>query len=248
MKRKKFTALIMAAMLCASGMDSYAASPTPTVDEITSSIDAANASATEKDGIINQDYELIKNYSEEGKCISGNTQQDDLESILSAWEGIESDDPVHAKLKEYAGKIRNVQEEIAKLTSERDALYAQIETLEAQKAEILATTASFEGVALNYSAPYAVTEDSLTMEKGVVSFNGHKETWYTEKKLPGTGLDIPGRHVADDGTIRDENGYICAAADYSFLPKGTLVMTSLGPAKIYDTGCKYNVVDIYTNW
>ena len=83
---------------------------------------------------------------------------------------------------------------------------------------------------------------------GVVYYNGHKETYYSQQVLPGDGLDIPGRHVAADGTIRDGDGYICVAADWSYLPYGSIVETSLGTGKVYDTGCAYGTVDIYTNW
>ena len=86
----------------------------------------------------------------------------------------------------------------------------------------------------------------LTPEKGVVYFNGHRETYYSQKVLPGHGLNIPGRHVASDGTIRDKDGYICVAS--SDHPKGTVVLTSLGPGKVYDTGCPSGTIDIYTDW
>ncbi|MCD8301087.1 MAG: hypothetical protein LUC41_07985 [Clostridiales bacterium] len=86
----------------------------------------------------------------------------------------------------------------------------------------------------------------LTKEKGVVYYNGHRETYYSQNVLPGGGLNIPGRHVAEDGTIRDEDGYICvASSDY---PLGTVVETSLGTGKVYDTGCASGTIDIYTNW
>ena len=86
----------------------------------------------------------------------------------------------------------------------------------------------------------------LTKSKGVNYYNGHRETWYSQKVLPGGGLKISGRHVAEDGTIRDENNYICvASSDY---PKGTVVETSLGTGKVYDCGCASGTIDIYTNW
>lgn len=86
----------------------------------------------------------------------------------------------------------------------------------------------------------------LTKRKGVNYYNGHRETYYSQKVLPGHGLKIPGRHVASDGTIRDSDGYICvASSDY---PKGTVVKTSLGPGKVYDSGCASGTIDLYTNW
>lgn len=107
---------------------------------------------------------------------------------------------------------------------------------------------SFNGIALQYSSPYYITKNRLTKSKGVIYYNGRKETYYSQKVLPGKGLKIPGRHVADDGTIRDKDGYIVISANWGYLPKGTKVITSLGPAKVYDTGCRKGIVDIYVNW
>lgn len=93
---------------------------------------------------------------------------------------------------------------------------------------------------------YPSGEGQLNPWIGVVYFNGHRETYYSQRVLPGGGLDIPGRHVAADGTIRDANGYICvASSDY---PKGTIVETSLGTGMVYDTGCAPGTIDIYTDW
>lgn len=90
------------------------------------------------------------------------------------------------------------------------------------------------------------SNSKLTKSKGVNYFNGHKETYYSQKVLPGGGLKIPGRHVASDGTIRDGDNYICvASSDYK---KGTIVETSLGTGKVYDCGCANGTIDIYTNW
>lgn len=87
---------------------------------------------------------------------------------------------------------------------------------------------------------------ALTPSKGVVYFNGHRETYYSQKVLPGGGLNIPGRHVAPDGTIRDADGFICVAS--SDLPWGSIVETSLGTGKVYDCGCASGTIDVYTDW
>lgn len=85
----------------------------------------------------------------------------------------------------------------------------------------------------------------LTKSKGVNYFNGHRETWYSQRVLPGGGLNIPGRHVDERGLVCDCDGYICVASnDYA---KGTIVETSLGTGKVYDSGCPKNTIDIYTN-
>ena len=90
------------------------------------------------------------------------------------------------------------------------------------------------------------SSNPLTRSKGVVYYNGHRETWYSQKVLPGKGLKIPGRHVDSRGLVCDGDGYICvASSDY---PKGTIVETSLGTGKVYDSGCASGTIDIYCNW
>lgn len=119
----------------------------------------------------------------------------------------------------------------------------------AEKAALETAVSSASAAASSYEAP-AYTEASsgeqLTASKGVVYYNGHRETYYSQNVLPGTGLDIPGRHVAEDGTVRDADNYICVAS--SDLAKGSVVETSLGTAKVYDSGCASGTIDIYTNW
>ena len=103
-------------------------------------------------------------------------------------------------------------------------------------------------VQLQYSAPYNICENHLTHDNGSINVYGHHETWYSTKEAAGqaTAVDIPGKHVADDGTIRDEDGYICvASSDHDFY---TIVMTSVGPGKVYDTGCSHGTIDVYTTW
>lgn len=111
-----------------------------------------------------------------------------------------------------------------------------------------AQVSSFGNIPLKYSELYNITPSPMSVSKGAMYFNGHKETYYSQRTLPGTSLNIPGRHVAEDGTVRDGEGYICVAADLTFLPRGSVVMTSLGPAKVYDTGCAYGTVDLYVDW
>lgn len=110
------------------------------------------------------------------------------------------------------------------------------------------TVGAYDHIVLKYSEAYNLFSNALTRSRGAQYFDGHKETYYSENVLPGVGLNIPGRHVADDGTIRDGEGYISVAADPSYLSRGSVVMTSMGPAKVYDTGCAYGTIDIYVNW
>ena len=119
-----------------------------------------------------------------------------------------------------------------------------------QKEVVVKPKPTFEGIELQYSAPYNISSAHLTKSKGVTHYNGHKETYYSQKVLSGKGLKMlnnNGRHVADDGTIRDGDGFIAIACNY--LSKGSAIMTSLGPGKVYDTGSmKGKWIDIYVNW
>ncbi len=127
------------------------------------------------------------------------------------------------------------------------AAYLKIEKVFSEISTEEAIAALNDGsLKMEYSAVYSY--NGLNKRRGAIYYNGHRETYYSEKVLPGNGLQISGRHVADDGTIRDENGYICVAADPGFLARGTVLITSLGPAKVYDSGCAYGTVDIYVNW
>ena len=127
------------------------------------------------------------------------------------------------------------------------AAYIKIEKVFSEISTEEAIAALNDGtLKMEYSAVYSY--NGLNKRRGAMNFNGHRETYYSEKVLPGNGLRIPGRHAADDGTIRDQDGYIVVAADPGFLAKGTVLITSLGPAKVYDCGCAYGTVDIYVNW
>ena len=96
------------------------------------------------------------------------------------------------------------------------------------------------------SGGYVIPPGGLTPSKGRIWYNGHTETYYSQKVLPGGGLAIPGRHIASDGTIRDADGYIVLASDD--YPRGTVVETSLGAGKVYDTGSGSGNIDLYTDW
>ena len=140
-------------------------------------------------------------------------------------------------------------EPIPESTSEPEPIPEPAPEPEEVVEELIEQLPTAYGYILLYDKSYNVETDvKLNSYIGVVYFNGHKETYYSQNVLPGGGLRIPGRHVAEDGTVRDEEGYICVAADWNYLPYGATVLTSLGPARVYDTGCDYGVIDIYVNW
>ena len=110
------------------------------------------------------------------------------------------------------------------------------------------TVGAYDHIVLKYSEAYNLFSNALSPSRGAQYFDGHKEAYYSQHELPGNGLNIPGRHVADDGTVRDGEGYISVAANPAYLSRGSVIMTSMGPAKVYDTGCAYGTIDIYVNW
>ena len=70
-----------------------------------------------------------------------------------------------------------------------------------------------------YSASYFINA-------GIIYWDGWQWTWYSQRVLPGGGLNIPGRHVDENGYVCDENDYICLAS--SSLGWGTIVNTPFG--------------------
>ena len=165
-------------------------------------------------------------------------------------------------LAKFKKQLQALREEEARKAAEEAARKAAAEEVAKQAASSNTSNSQTNNSASNSTAAsgsassggsssgggynYPTSGGALTPEKGVVYYNGHRETYYSQKVLPGGGLNIPGRHVASDGTIRDADGYICVAS--SDLAWGTLVETSLGMGKVYDSGCASGTIDIYTDW
>ena len=157
--------------------------------------------------------------------------------------------------------VKNIDKKEENSESKENILLTEV-VMETAPASYIVTTKNFGEISteeanqalasgnlkMEYSALYTTAGSRLTRSKGAQYFNGHKETYYSQRVLPGNSLAIPGRHVADDGTVRDGDGFICVAADPGFMPKGSILITSLGPAKVYDCGCAYGTIDIYVNW
>lgn len=80
--------------------------------------------------------------------------------------------------------------------------------------------------------------------KGVINYGGYRLTYYSETVLPGGGLNIPGRHVDEEGWVVDGDGYICVAA-YD-LPKGTVITLPFARnGKVYDRCGAADIIDCY---
>ncbi len=92
---------------------------------------------------------------------------------------------------------------------------------------------------------YSTYSPSDLRNLGAIYDGGWRYTWYSERVLPGGGLNIPGRW-SDGDFVRDENGYICVAS--SDFAKGTIINTPWGTAKVYDCGCASGTIDMYVSW
>lgn len=79
---------------------------------------------------------------------------------------------------------------------------------------------------------------------GVINWSGYRFTYYSQRVLPGGGLNIPGRHINSAGFVADKDGYIVLA---NSAPKGTVINTPFGyKGKVYDRGTYGNHFDVYT--
>lgn len=140
--------------------------------------------------------------------------------------------------------------EWVEVIEEENTYYIYSKYLSSKKTEIPVTSRSNIERKItknnNIETKGSSSSNPLTRSKGVVYYNGHRETWYSQKVLPGGGLKIPGRHVDSRGLVCDGDGYICVAS--SDLAKGTIVETSLGTGKVYDCGCASGTIDIYCDW
>lgn len=144
-------------------------------------------------------------------------------------------------------EVSDLKNKVASLEEELSFKIAARQEAERQAAIVEASTSNnTQSQAITPVASYSSSGGRLTPSGGVFHGPSGKETYYSQKVLPGGGLNIPGRHVAADGTIRDADGYIVIASD--ILPKGSITETSLGTGKVYDTGVGHAGVDIYTNW
>lgn len=85
--------------------------------------------------------------------------------------------------------------------------------------------------------------DALTVSKGAQVFVdsagvAHRETYYDLPMNVAIGTCGPGGTytIRSDGAKVDQNGYVLVAANLNSYPRCTVVETSLGLGKVYDTG------------
>ena len=211
-----------------------------------------------REGIEEQKAELK---SRQQELLDLQSQLDSEQAALQAKAEETSTDlaTVNAQLEAARAAQKKQEEEAQRKADEQLAKKAQEETKQASASAGSNTSAGNNNPSNNNSSNntssdssnsgsggYVIPSGGLTPSKGRIWYNGHTETYYSQKVLPGGGLAIPGRHIASDGTIRDADGYIVLASDD--YPRGTVVETSLGAGKVYDTGSGSGNIDLYTDW
>ena len=194
-----------------------------------------------REGIEEQEAELK---SRQQELLDLQSQLDSEQAALQAKAEETSTDlaTVNAQLEAARAAQKKQEEEAQRKADEQLAKKAQEETKQASASAGSNTSAGNN----SGSGGYVIPSGGLTPSKGRIWYNGHTETYYSQKVLPGGGLAIPGRHIASDGTIRDADGYIVLASDD--YPRGTVVEKSLGAGKVYDTGSGSGNIDLYTDW
>ena len=207
--------------------------------------------------ITDYDKEMLENMMEIRQGIE--TQEEDLKSQQQELTDLQSQ--LNTEQQNLQAKAATTSTDLAtvnaQLQAAREAQAKQEEEAQKKAQEEAAKQASASNSGSNNnsgsnsgsssgSGKYNIPSGGLTPSKGRIWFNGHTETYYSQKVLPGAGLNIPGRHIASDGTIRDKDGYIVLASDD--YPKGTVVETSLGAGKVYDSGSGKGNIDLYTDW
>lgn len=151
---------------------------------------------------------------------------DAINEIVQTVEDVQKQ--MQEELKKVNDKIKEVEE--------AKALKRQQEA-EAAEAAMQAASASYVADG-GYNHPF--------MSQGRANDGTWNYTWYSQRVLPGGGLDIPGRHVTEDGFVRDADGNICVASDD--LDQGAEIETPYGKGKVYDTGSGSGNLDLYTDW
>ena len=109
------------------------------------------------------------------------------------------------------------------------------------------STDASEANVIEYSNDGFYTSNELAL-LGVIHDDRYCYTWYSQRVLPGGGLDIEGRHVSEEGYVVDGSERIVVAS--SDLPWGTEVEIPFGSGTgiVLDTGCAPGVIDIYTDF
>ena len=150
--------------------------------------------------------------------------------------------PLEEPVEEPDEEEENAEEEIVEEETQEEEETQAAEEPEEDPEE---DTKSEKKAAAAENNEYYSSSDLQFM--GEIYSGGYRWTWYSQNVLPGGGLDIPGRHVDENGYVCDENDRIClASTDYGY---GTVVPTPFGKEGcVYDSGCDSGTLDVYVDF
>lgn len=182
----------------------------------------------------------IENESEKQTDITTTTKKVPIENKSDSTE-----EKQKTTTKSSAATTKETQTKIAETTTTTTTTIKEVTAIETTYVETESDwSSSNEYNTEEYYGEYS-PYDLQTM--GVISWGGYRYTYYSENVLPGYGLQIEGRYTDEYGFVCDGEGYICVAS--SSLPWGTIVDTPFGRAgKVYDSGCAWDVIDVYVSW
>lgn len=171
------------------------------------------------------------------------SETDAVHSRLDALEdGIEVHNSENGQIvQDLIMNINEVKENVEEEVKRIDKDIKKVEESKQKKKEEQA-----QAVAYTTPAAYTSGYDHPFRSQGTTADSNWTYTWYSQRVLPGGGLSIPGRHVTEDGFVRDADGNICVASDD--LAQGAEVETPYGKGKVYDTGSGSGNLDLYTDW
>lgn len=171
------------------------------------------------------------------------SETDAVHSRLDALEnGIEVHNSENGQIvQDLIMNINEVKENVEEEVKRIDKDIKKVEESKQKKKE-----EQVQAVAYTVPAAYTSGYDHPFRSQGTTADSNWTYTWYSQRALPGGGLSIPGRHVTEDGFVRDADGNICVASDD--LAQGAEVETPYGKGKVYDTGSGSGNLDLYTDW
>ena len=149
-----------------------------------------------------------------------------------------------AKVAQAARLSEQIREEVTEEEQEEEVWEEEVVAPEEDWEEPAGQEDSNWDISYHYDEWYSADELRFL---GVIYAGDFRWTWYSQNVLPGGGLQIPGRHVDENGYICDENDRICLAS--SDLEWGTIVTTPFGKEGcIYDCGCASGTLDVYVDF
>ena len=158
----------------------------------------------------------------------GETEREDPMPMLSVNDLPEPPHPAEEPPLEPQDDTGGVQEEKSDMDTSYGETAPQNTSEDAAEGEI-------------YSAGYF-------RQMGVIEYGGWRYTWYSQRVLPGGGLDIAGRHVDPEGYVCDsQERVVVASVDLEY---GTEVAIPFGSGVgiVLDSGCPSGTLDVYVDW